>query len=215
MLGEVSTHCVNWCRAGGSDEARALRLALLISGLDQWGLAYTQAFGLSAIHPLTALIGGLQVDLIAKTLGSQAHIVVRPPEEAARAQARAQPGELLFAHSEKPSQHVQSLQQWQPIAEEIARTPGVLATTPEVLGAAFVLRGAVTQAVAVRGIEPDSFNRIIPIARKLNARQTLDELRKIVQGSAAAVRPACSVGVVQRSSSSTGGSAAPSSPRPA
>lgn len=125
------------------------------------------AIGVAVLVFLSALIGGLQVDLIAKTLGSQAHIVVRPPEEAARPQAQAQPGELLFAHSEKPSQHVQSLQQWQPIAEEIGRTPGVVATTPEVLGAAFVLRGAVTQAVAVRGIEPDSFNRIIPIARKL------------------------------------------------
>jgi len=63
ILGEVAAQCANWCRAGGSDEARALRLALLISGLDQWGLAYTQAFGLTAIHPLTALIGGLRTRL--------------------------------------------------------------------------------------------------------------------------------------------------------
>jgi hypothetical protein len=43
-----------------------LRLALLISGLDQWGLAYTQAFKLEAIHPLTALIGGLRTRLDAR-----------------------------------------------------------------------------------------------------------------------------------------------------
>lgn len=66
ILGEVAAQCANWCRAGGSDEARALRLALLISGLDQWGLAYTQAFGLTAIHPLTALIGGLRTRLDAR-----------------------------------------------------------------------------------------------------------------------------------------------------
>jgi hypothetical protein len=66
VLGEVAAQCANWCRAGGSDEARALRLALLISGLDQWGLAYTQAFGLTAIHPLTALIGGLRTRLDAR-----------------------------------------------------------------------------------------------------------------------------------------------------
>jgi len=66
VLGEVAAHCANWCRAGGSDEARALRLALLISGLDQWGLAYTQAFKLEAIHPLTALIGGLRTRLDAR-----------------------------------------------------------------------------------------------------------------------------------------------------
>ena len=33
VLGEVAAQCANWCRAGGSDEARALRLALLIGGL--------------------------------------------------------------------------------------------------------------------------------------------------------------------------------------
>ena len=63
VLGEVAAHCYDWCQTGVSDEARALRLALLISGLDQWGLAYTQAFGLTAIHPLTALIGGLRTRL--------------------------------------------------------------------------------------------------------------------------------------------------------
>jgi hypothetical protein len=63
VLGEVAAHCFDWCQAGASDEARALRLALLISGLDQWGLAYTQAFNLDAIHALTALIGGLRTRL--------------------------------------------------------------------------------------------------------------------------------------------------------
>ncbi len=66
VLGEVAGHCADWCRAGASDEARALRLALLISGLDQWGLAYTQAFNLEAIHALTALIGGLRTRLEAR-----------------------------------------------------------------------------------------------------------------------------------------------------
>ena len=66
VLGEVAAHCYDWCQAGASDEARALRLALLISGLDQWGLAYTQAFKLDAIHPLTALIGGLRTRLDAR-----------------------------------------------------------------------------------------------------------------------------------------------------
>ena len=66
VLGEVAGHCADWCRAGVGDEARALRLALLISGLDQWGLAYTQAFKLDAIHALTALIGGLRTRLDAR-----------------------------------------------------------------------------------------------------------------------------------------------------
>jgi hypothetical protein len=66
VLGQVAAHCFDWCQAGASDEARVLRLALLISGLDQWGLAYTQAFNLEAIHALTALIGGLRTRLDAR-----------------------------------------------------------------------------------------------------------------------------------------------------
>lgn len=64
--GEVAARCLDWCQAGVDADARALRLAMLISGLDQWGLAYTQAFNLQAIHSLTALIGGMRTRLDAR-----------------------------------------------------------------------------------------------------------------------------------------------------
>lgn len=60
LIGEAEQRCHNWCQAGEGEDARALRLALLISGLDQWGLAYSQAFGLNAIPALSALIGALR-----------------------------------------------------------------------------------------------------------------------------------------------------------
>ncbi|GAB2182266.1 hypothetical protein DLREEDagrD3_24890 [Denitratisoma sp. agr-D3] len=56
----------NWAKAGGSEEARHLRLALLVAGLDQWGLAYSQAFGLNAIPGLTELLGALRTALTAE-----------------------------------------------------------------------------------------------------------------------------------------------------
>lgn len=59
-LVELESKCVNWCERGGSVESQILRLALLTSGLDQWGLAYTQAFNLTAIPALTALLGALR-----------------------------------------------------------------------------------------------------------------------------------------------------------
>lgn len=63
VLGEISARCWNWSQAAGDDAGRAARLALLVSGLDQWGLAYTQAFRLNSIPALTALIGGLRTRL--------------------------------------------------------------------------------------------------------------------------------------------------------
>lgn len=66
LLGELAAHCYSWCQGSADESGRVLRLALLISGLDQWGLAYTQAFKLEAIPSLTALIGGLRTRLDAR-----------------------------------------------------------------------------------------------------------------------------------------------------
>ncbi|QDX80260.1 hypothetical protein B9N43_02660 [Denitratisoma sp. DHT3] len=52
-----------WLEATPDAEARALRLALLLGGLDQWGLAYTQAFGLVGIPALSRLLGDLRTGL--------------------------------------------------------------------------------------------------------------------------------------------------------
>ncbi|MBL8481495.1 MAG: hypothetical protein JNJ60_04825 [Rhodocyclaceae bacterium] len=55
-----------WARAGRGEDAQALRLALLVAGLDQWGLAYSQAFGLTAIPALSDLMGSLRNGLDAR-----------------------------------------------------------------------------------------------------------------------------------------------------
>jgi hypothetical protein len=62
-VAEIGERARNWARAAPDDTARALRLALLVAGIDQWGLAYVQAFGLSAIPGLGALLGGLRSEL--------------------------------------------------------------------------------------------------------------------------------------------------------
>lgn len=60
ILSQLETRCVQWCEAADSSEGQLLRLVMLSSGLDQWGLAYTQTFNLTAIPPLTALITSLR-----------------------------------------------------------------------------------------------------------------------------------------------------------
>lgn len=68
-LARLLQACQQWQQAPQTDssaEAASLRLALLVSGLDQWGLAYSQAFGLTAIPPLSALLGALRTGLDAQ-----------------------------------------------------------------------------------------------------------------------------------------------------
>lgn len=59
-LRELEGRVIAWCDAGEGDEQRLLRLAMLVTGLDQWGLAYTQAFQLNAIPALSALLASLR-----------------------------------------------------------------------------------------------------------------------------------------------------------
>ena len=59
-VAELGERASNWARAATDAEARALRLALLVSGIDQWALAYTQAFELGALPAVSILLGGLR-----------------------------------------------------------------------------------------------------------------------------------------------------------
>lgn len=54
---------LKWTDGGASVSSQGLRLALLLAGLDQWGLAYSRAFGLQAIPGLTELVGVLRAAL--------------------------------------------------------------------------------------------------------------------------------------------------------
>lgn len=62
-IAELVRRSRNWAQAGSDDEARALRLALLLTGIDQWGLAWCQAFRLSAIPGVSQLLGDLRTGL--------------------------------------------------------------------------------------------------------------------------------------------------------
>jgi hypothetical protein len=60
---ELNAELSQWAGAVDDGEAHALRLALLLTGLDQWGLVWSQAFGLVAIPGLSELVGALRTSL--------------------------------------------------------------------------------------------------------------------------------------------------------
>ena len=62
-VAEIGRLSRNWVQAAEGDEARALRLALLVTGIEQWRLAWRQAFGLTAIPGVDALLGSLRSGL--------------------------------------------------------------------------------------------------------------------------------------------------------
>lgn len=121
------------------------------------------AVGVGVIIFLSALIDGLQATLIKQTLGYQAHLVVRPPEETPRLLFVEQ-GTERTARIEKPAQRLRSIRQWPQVLTTIARVPGITATSPTVAGSAFANRGEATRSVALRGVDPQRFNQIVDVA---------------------------------------------------
>ncbi|MGI5861639.1 MAG: ABC transporter permease [Myxococcales bacterium] len=120
------------------------------------------AVGVAVIVFLSALIEGLQASLIDQTLGSQAHVIVRPQEEQARVLGSTDAAVTL--RRESAPQRRELIDQWQPLLELIGAEPGVVAVSPLVSGPAFASRGAALEAVTLNGVVPASFDRVIRVS---------------------------------------------------
>lgn len=140
--------------------------------------------GVAVIVFMSALLSGLQANLIKRTLSSQAHIVLLPPEEVARPQSgnltTAQPTALNL---QKQGQRLRSIDQWQPLRERLAAWPEVAAVSPVAAGPAFAVRGDATKAVTLLGIEPELYNRVVSLADRLIAGQLRVGAGEVVIGS--------------------------------
>jgi lipoprotein-releasing system permease protein len=124
--------------------------------------------GVAVIIFLSALIGGLQATLIDQTLSAQAHVLLRRPERVARVFAPPH-GEAVVVRLEKTPEREKSIEQWQAVIEEIRATPGVTAATPTAAGSAFATRGELSRSVALRGLDPQSFDSVIRIVPRIQA----------------------------------------------
>lgn len=125
------------------------------------------AVGVAVIVFLSALINGLQITLVQRTLGTQAHVVARPPDEMPRPLAEAGPWTAIDRRIEKPAQRLRSILLWQQVVAAIDRIPGVTASAAIVEGAAFASRGQASKAIALRGVEPERYQRIIDVGGRM------------------------------------------------
>ncbi len=118
--------------------------------------------GVAVIIFLTTLITQLQASIVERTLGSQAHVVVRPPEEVNR--STLPPGETA-AIVQPRAQRPRSVDQWEAVMRLAAAQPGVIAVSPVVSGAGFAIRGTTNKAVALMGVQAERFQRIVDMDR--------------------------------------------------
>lgn len=133
------------------------------------------AVGVGVMVFLSALINGLQTSLIDRTLGTQAHVVIRPREERARPVRVPRAEHEVIRRVERPAQRIRSVTEWQRVDERLAREPHVVATSPTAMGDAFAMRGLASRPVVVLGVVLERFDQVIPIrARLLRGSPRLD-----------------------------------------
>ena len=122
--------------------------------------------GVAVIIFLTTLISQLQVSIIDKTLGSQAHIVIRPPQAVNRTTL---PPDSTAAIIQPRAQRLRSIDQWASVARLAAQTPGVLAVSPMLSGAGFAVRADASQSIALMGVDAVAFQRIVRMPKYLQS----------------------------------------------
>ncbi|MCA1857151.1 ABC transporter permease [Massilia oculi] len=126
------------------------------------------AVGVAVIVFLTALITGLQSNIIERTLGTQAHIKVQPLEERNRVLVPADGAAQLVLES-KRVQRLRSINNWQGVRDVLDTLPRITAVSPLISGPAFARRGEALQSVALVGIDPARYRRIIPVQDEIVA----------------------------------------------
>ena len=120
------------------------------------------AVGVAVIVFVTALIAGLQDNIIERTLGTQAHVRVEAPREANRI-APAPAGTLQLVMEDPRPQALRPIDNWLQVRDVLERLPGVAAVSPVVSGPAFGRRGDAAETVALVGVDLPRYLQVIPL----------------------------------------------------
>ncbi|WP_180106912.1 MULTISPECIES: ABC transporter permease [unclassified Acinetobacter] len=120
------------------------------------------AVGVAVIVFISALIQGLQSNIVERTLGTQAHIRLLSPDEVNHIVLPAA-GTLQLLQEDQRAQRLRSINNWQQITETLDQLSVLTAVSPVVSGPAFVQRGDAIQSVALVGINLERYQQIIPL----------------------------------------------------
>ncbi len=136
------------------------------------------AIGVAVIVFMSALLSGLQANIVKRVLTGQAHIQLLPPKETVRPQygetalpatgiGTGSGAALEGAIVQAPLQRLKSLDQWQGVAAQIRAFGEVTRVSPAVTGPALAVRGEASRSISVIGMEPETYFRIVPMPEKI------------------------------------------------
>ena len=122
--------------------------------------------GVAVIVFIVTLVTGLQENIVNRTLGTQAHIRVEPLKEV-NLPATIRPDAQQIMLEDQRAQRLRSINNWQQIVTSLEAMPDITAASPVASGPAFARRGAAVLSVVVIGIDPERYERIIPVSEDI------------------------------------------------
>ena len=125
------------------------------------------AAGVAVIAYISALINGLQSNTLAKTLGAQAHISLRAPDDLVTPAALPVVGAAVLTETQPRAQRLRSVANWQALVPLLERLPDVAGVSPMVSGSGLALRGEASQAIALMGVDLDRYDRVVGLRSKV------------------------------------------------
>ena len=140
------------------------------------------AVGVAVIVFVTALMQGLQSNIIQRTLGTQAHIRLLSPDDVNQIVPPAA-GTLQLLQEDKRPQRLRSINNWQQITATLDQLPLLTAVSPVVSGPAFAQRGDALESVALVGIDVERYQKIIPLKEYLISGQLRVGADEVLIGS--------------------------------
>ena len=137
-----------------------MQTALIIGGA---------AIGVAVIFFITAVLTGVQGDLIKRVTGAQAHIVIKPPEEiVAPLMAGDADGTRLSSIQARP-QRLTTIDGWPALARATETTDGVIAVAPVANGSGLGIKGEAARSVVIVGTELDRYLRVVRLDDKVKS----------------------------------------------
>jgi lipoprotein-releasing system permease protein len=125
------------------------------------------AAGVAVVAYISALINGLQGNTLTKTLGAQAHITLRAPDDVVTPAMQPASGTTAMTETQPRAQRLRSVANWQALVPLLERRPEIAGVSPLVSGSGLALRGEAAQAISLIGVELDRYDRVIGLRSKV------------------------------------------------
>ncbi len=124
--------------------------------------------GVAVMVFLSALIDGLQANLIQKTVGSSPHIVISNAEFASDDAVIGLEGNRVLL-MDATSKTMRPMVEWRQVTDALSADSRITTVLPLVEGAGLIRRGQVSRSILLRGFELEKANEIYDISNSIIA----------------------------------------------